>query len=64
MTVSEYLKIKESLTNSAAKLSGGKITRLFNGQWISEAEFNALHIIPTVLNGCNDNPDKRMLCLL
>lgn len=64
MKISEYLRIKESAVNSPAKLSNGKITRFFNGRWMTEAEFNELHRLPTVLNGDVNNPDKRMICLL
>ena len=64
MTVKQYLSIKDILTNTTRRLYRGKWQALDNGKWISEAAFKAMYPLPTVLNGCLTNPDKRKLFLL
>jgi len=64
MTVKQYLSIKDTLTNTTRRLYRGKWQALYQGKWISEAAFRALYPLPTVLNGCPNNPDRRKLFLL
>jgi hypothetical protein len=64
MTIAAYLKIKDTLTNTTRRLYRGKWEALHNGKWISESAFRAIYQLPTVLNGCKENPDKRKLYLL
>jgi hypothetical protein len=64
MTVKQYLSIKDTLTNTTRRLYRGKWQALHNGKWISESQFRAMYQLPTVLNGCKDNPDRRRTFLL
>ena len=64
MTVAAYIKTKDILHNTTRRLYRGKCQALHNGKWISEAAFRALHPLPTILNGCKDNPDRTKLYLL
>jgi len=64
MTVAAYIKTKDILTNTTRRLYRGKWQALHQGKWISEAAFKAMHPLPTVLNGCPNNPDRRKLFLL
>ena len=64
MSIKEYLSIKDILTNTTRRIYKGKYQALHNGRWISEASFKAMYPLPTVLNGCKDNPDRRKLFLL
>jgi hypothetical protein len=64
MTVKEYLSIKEVLMYTTRRLYRGKWQALHNGKWISEDKFRAMYKLPTVLNGCHENPDKTKSYLL
>jgi hypothetical protein len=64
MTVAAYLKIKDTLTNTTRRIYRGKWEALHNGKWISESAFREMYQLPTVLNGCKNNPDKTKLYLL
>jgi len=64
MTVKQYLSIKDTLTNTTRRLYRGKWQALYQGRWISEAQFKAMYPLPTVLNGCKDNPDRNKIYLL
>ena len=63
MNYSEYLKVKYALLNTTAIINANGHFRLVNGELIPEAEFKALHILPTCLNRNSNNPDKTKLFL-
>lgn len=64
MTAREYLKHKYALTNTTYIRKQGKGFYLVDGVEIPEKQFKAMHIIPTVLNGCKENPDKTKAWLI
>jgi hypothetical protein len=64
MTVAAYLKIKDTLTNTTHRIYKGKFQAFYKGKWIDEKAFTSLFPLPTVLNGCRENPDKTKLYLL
>lgn len=64
MTISEYLTHKYALANTTYIRKQGKGFYLVNNELIPEKQFKAMHVIPTVLNGCKENPDNRNKYLL
>ncbi len=64
MKVSTYLQIKDILLYTTRRIYNGKLEAFYNGEWIDEIKFQDLYKLPTILNGCKQNPDKRKLFLL
>ena len=63
MNAIEYLKHKYALTQTTYIRREGKGFYLVDGVEIPEAEFKAIHKLPTVLNRNMENPDKTRLWL-
>ena len=60
MNYSTYLKTKYILLNTTAIINKDGHFRLVKGKLIPEAEFKAMHKLPTVLNRNMENPDNRL----
>ena len=63
MTAIQYLKHLYALRYTTYIRRNGKGFYLVDGKEIPEAEFKAMHKLPTVLNRSMDNPDKTRLWL-
>ena len=63
MNAIEYLKHKEALTQTTYIRRDNQGFYLVDGIEIPEAEFKAMHKLPTVLNRNMENPDKTRLWL-
>ena len=64
MTAKEYVKHLYALRYTTYSRRNGKGFYLVDGVEIPEKQFKAMHIIPTVLNGCKENPDKTKAWLI
>jgi hypothetical protein len=63
MTAIQYIKHLYALRYTTYIRREGKGYYLVDGVEITEAEFKAMHKLPTVLNRSMDNPDKTRLWL-
>jgi hypothetical protein len=59
MTVAEYLKRKNALTNTTYIRKGGKGVYLVQGKEVPEEKFKAENRLPVTLLTAIENPDSR-----
>ncbi len=64
MNYTSYVKHLYALKYTTYIRKGGQGFYLVDGKEMPEAEFKAIHQLPTVLNGCKDNPDKTKMFLI